>query len=107
MFYIAISAYYHETSIILTDNIINVKPKRKIRLFLAIEPRIDVIKDFSVSLIIISFSEEKILNSEGKRRKVTIKDTINPNVIINPKSIIGLIPLNIRDRNAKIVDKTV
>ena len=39
--------------------------------------------------------------------KVTIKETISPSVIIQPKSIIGLIPLKIRDKNAQIVVRTV
>ena len=32
---------------------------------------------------------------------------LNPIVIIHPKSIIGLIPLNIKDKKAQIVVKTV
>ena len=34
-------------------------------------------------------------------------DVINPNVIIQPKSITGLIPLKIKDKNAQIVVKAV
>ena len=40
-------------------------------------------------------------------KKVTIIETSNPKVIIHPKSIIGLIPLKIKDRKAQIVVKTV
>ena len=40
-------------------------------------------------------------------RKVTNKETIKPRVIIHPKSIIGLMPLKINDRNAQTVVKTV
>ena len=34
-------------------------------------------------------------------------EVINPNVIIHPKSIIGFIPLNTKDKKAHIVVKTV
>ena len=50
---------------------------------------------------------KKIFNRQGKRRKVTKNDTINPSVIIHPKSIIGFIPLKIKDKKAQIVVKTV
>ena len=43
----------------------------------------------------------------GRRVKVTINDVIKPNVIIHPKSIIGFIPLKIKDKKANIVVKTV
>ena len=36
-----------------------------------------------------------------------IPDEIKPKVIIHPKSIIGLIPLKTRDKNAQMVVKTV
>ena len=39
--------------------------------------------------------------------KVIIKDVISPRVIIHPKSITGLIPLNTSDKKANIVVKTV
>ena len=65
-----------------------------------------MIIDFSVSLKLLHFLEKKYLK-DGKRRKVTRKETINPKVIIHPKSIIGLIPLNIKDRKAHIVVSTV
>ena len=40
-------------------------------------------------------------------KNVTINDTIKPNVIIQPKSIIGFIPLKTNDKKAQIVVKTV
>ena len=55
----------------------------------------------------IKASEEKIFNRQGKRRNVTSKEIINPKVIIQPKSMIGLIPLKIKDKKAQIVVKTV
>ena len=82
-------------------------PKIMKLFFLAIDPRNEVIIDFSVSLTFISLSIEIILNSEGKRVNVTKKDTTKPNVIIHPKSIIGFIPLKINDKNAQIVVRTV
>ena len=75
--------------------------------FFAIDPSIDVIKDFSVSLIFISFSKEKEFRSEGKSRKVIRNETNKPKVIIQPKSIIGFISLKTRDKNAHTVVKTV
>ena len=48
----------------------------------------------------MSFSEEKIFSKVGNNINVTIKETIKPNVIIQPKSMIGLIPLKISERNA-------
>ena len=43
----------------------------------------------------------------GRRVKVIINDVIKPNVIIQPKSMIGLIPLKISDKKANTVVKTV
>ena len=76
-------------------------------LFFVKEPTAEVIKDFSVSLIPTSSFEENILNKEGSNKKVTNKETINPKVIIHPKSMIGLIPLKINERKAQTVVKTV
>ena len=87
--------------------IINVLPKIIMLFFFATDPSNAVKNEFSVSLILISLSEKKIFNKHGKRRNVTNKETINPKVIIQPKSIIGFIPLKIKDRNAQIVVKTV
>ena len=54
---------------------------------------------------------EKINNVQikyrGNKVKVIDIETTKPTVIIQPKSIIGLIPLNIRDKNAQIVVSTV
>ena len=47
------------------------------------------------------------LRRVGNNIKVTKIDTESPIVIIHPKSIIGLIPLNINERKAQIVVKTV
>ena len=43
----------------------------------------------------------------GSKVKVITNDVNRPNVIIHPKSIIGLMPLNIKDRKANIVVNTV
>ena len=80
--------------------------KNQIIIFFAIEPNIDVIKDFSESLTFISLLVEKIINKDGNK-KVTLIETIKPNVIIQPKSIIGFMPLKIKDKKAQIVVKTV
>ena len=46
-------------------------------------------------------------DNEGSKRNDTAKDTNNPSVIIHPKSIIGFIPLKIKDIKAHTVVKTV
>ena len=46
-------------------------------------------------------------NKVGRRVKVMMNDVINPKVIIQPKSIIGLISLKINDKKAIMVVKTV
>ena len=84
-----------------------VEPKIKILLFLVKDANKEVIKDFSVSLMSISFSEESRFIKEGSNKNVTNKETINPKVIIHPKSIIGFIPLKTKDKNAQIVVRTV
>ena len=43
--------------------------------------------------MLISFSLERKFIKDGNNRNVTNNETIKPNVIIHPKSIIGLIPL--------------
>ena len=43
----------------------------------------------------------------GSKVKVIKKEVINPKVIIHPKSIMGLISLKIKDRNAITVVNTV
>ena len=47
------------------------------------------------------------LKRVGKRVKVIKNEVIKPNVIIHPKSMIGLISLNIKERKAHTVVKTV
>ena len=78
-----------------------------ILLFFVKLAREEVILDFSVSLTFISSSEENKDSNEGSSKKVTIIETVKPIVIIQPKSIIGFIPLKIRDKKAHIVVKTV
>ena len=53
------------------------------------------------------FQPRKIFNKEGKSKKVTVIETNKPNVIIKPKSMIGFIPLKIKERKAHIVVNTV
>ena len=66
-----------------------------------------MIKDFSVLLTSISFSEERIFIRQGNNEKVTNKEIVSPKVIIQPKSIIGFIPLKTRERKAHIVVRAV
>ena len=84
-----------------------VEAKINISLFFVKEPKADVIKDFSVSFRPISLSDDNKLIKDGNNKNVTKNETIKPNVIIQPKSIIGLIPLKTRDKKAQIVVKTV
>ena len=84
-----------------------VEPKIKILLFLVKEPNAEVTIDFSVSLKPISFSDESKLIKDGSNKNVTRNETIRPKVIIQPKSIIGFIPLKTKDKNAHIVVRTV
>ena len=93
--------------IILNIIIIKVDPKIIILLFLVKEPNAEVIKDFSVSFRPTSFSLEKKFIKDGNNKNVTKNETSNPKVIIQPKSIIGLIPLKTKDKNAHIVVRTV
>ena len=69
-------------------------------------PRNLVIFDSSSSRTVIFFEGAKF-NKVGSKVKVTMNEVINPKVIIQPKSIIGLISLKIKDKNAIIVVKTV
>ena len=50
---------------------------------------------------------KKYLTMMAEAENVTSKETIKPKVIIHPKSIIGLIPLKIKDKKAQIVVRTV
>ena len=65
-----------------------------------------VITDSSYLFIEI-FSLGTKLISAGSRVKVILNDVIKPKVIIQPKSIIGFISLNISDKNAMIVVNAV
>ena len=60
---------------------------------------IDIFKE------IISYGTKLI--KVGSKLKVIINAVISPKVIISPKSIIGFISLNINERNAIIVVRTV
>ena len=75
-------------------------------LFCATPLRKEVILDF-FSFWKNEFFVEKIFKIDGSKVKVIIRETKRPNAIIHPKSIIGLIPLNIRDKKAQIVVRTV
>ena len=48
-----------------------------------------------------------MFNNDGINKKLLKIDTVNPIVIIQPKSMIGFIPLKINDKKAQIVVKTV
>ena len=50
-----------------------------------------------------------VTGSDGitRKGKVIVNETSKPSVIIQPKSMIGLIPLNIKDKKAQIVVSTV
>ena len=75
-------------------------------LLIEIFPKKDVIFESLSSLMFILLFETKP-NSVGNRVKVIINDVINPKVIIQPKSIMGLMPLNIKDKKAQTVVNTV
>ena len=49
----------------------------------------------------------RTFKTDGSKVKVTDIETNNPTVIIQPKSIMGLMPLNINDKKAQIVVSTV
>ena len=65
-----------------------------------------VILEFLYFSIEIFLSGTKFIKV-GNKVKVTIKDVVSPKVIIHPKSIIGFISLNIKDKNAITVVRTV
>ena len=69
-------------------------------------PKKEVILDFCSSLKFL-FSLLKTFKIDGSKVNVIDRDTSKPTVIIHPKSIIGLIPLKISDRNAHMVVRTV
>ena len=92
--------------ITLEIKITNVNENIKKLFFLAKLPSFSVIIDLLFSLI-IALSVFKIFIRTGSKVKVVIKETIKPNVIIHPKSIMGLMPLNIKDKKAHMVVKAV
>ena len=47
-----------------------------------------------------------IIINDGKNKNVDTNENINPIVIIQPKSMTGLISLNTKDKNAQIVVRT-
>ena len=61
---------------------------------------------FNTGNINVGIGGLKNLIKEGSNTKVVIKEMIKPIVIIHPKSITGLISLNIKDKNAHIVVRT-
>ena len=69
-------------------------------------PRNTVTLDSLSSLTDIFFIGIKF-SKVGSRVNVTVNEVINPKVIIQPKSIIGLISLNIKDKKAITVVNTV
>ena len=67
-----------------------------------------MLNDFTKNVTqLITDDEENKVRREGNNKNVTRIETVNPIVIIHPKSIIGFIPLNINDKNAHIVVRTV
>ena len=59
------------------------------------------------SSIYLMFWPPKMLRATGSKVKVTDIETNRPTVIIQPKSIIGFIPLKIKDKKAHMVVSTV
>jgi len=60
-----------------------------------------------LSSLISILSLDRKFKIVGNKVKVTKNEVIKPNVIIQPKSIIGFISLNIKDKKAHIVVNTV
>ena len=83
-----------------------VVPKINFVFFCEISPKKLVTLDLLSSLIIAVFLDKKF-KVVGSNVNVIVKETISPSVIIHPKSIIGLMPLKIKDKKAQIVVKTV
>ena len=98
----------HLSTRFLQLKIITIPVTEKIKFFLLIEsdPRKVVNLEFCSFLSEI-FSEGAKFKNVGNKVKVIINEVIRPKVIIHPKSIIGLISLKIKDKNAKIVVNTV
>ena len=85
---------------------ITVIPKIVFLLFSETDPKKVVILD-SCSFLIEMFFVGAKFKRVGSKVKVIMNDVIKPKVIIHPKSIIGLIPLKIKDKKANTVVSTV
>ena len=85
---------------------IKVVPKINLVFFCEILLKVLVIFDLFSSFIISVFSVIKF-KVAGNNVNVIIKEVINPKVIIQPKSMMGLMSLIIKDKKAQIVVKTV
>ena len=98
----------YKRQIPITLNIITIPVTKKIEFLLFIEIKLSkfVILDFCSFLTEIFFVGAKF-KRVGSKVNVMINDVIKPKVIIQPKSIIGFISLKIKDKNAKIVVRTV
>ena len=75
------------------------------------EDRIEFLQDRLLELATRNDIQDALLklkanDPDRKLVKVTNKETINPKVIIHPKSMMGLIPLKINERKAQTVVKT-
>ena len=88
---------------IITRNVVD---KIVFLLFIDMFPKKEVILESFSSFISTLLFETKF-KRVGSNEKVITKDVINPRVIIQPKSMIGFISLNINDKNAQIVVNTV
>ena len=86
---------------------IKVEPKIIYVFFFEKFPNVFVIKDLFATFKTTSSWLERNCKSEGIKKNVTEMVTIYPIVIIQPKSMIGVIPLNIKDKKAQIVVSTV
>ena len=90
----------------LTAITVNVKAKITLVFFLATLLKKVVIADF-FSFFQFIFFLLTIFNTAGSKVKVIVMETKRPKVIIQPKSIMGFMPLNIKERKAQIVVNTV
>ena len=69
-------------------------------------PKKEVIFESLSSLSFMSLLDMR-LKSVGSKVNVIINDVISPKVIIQPKSIMGLMPLKTKDKKAHMVVRTV
>ena len=81
-------------------------PKITFLLFIENEPSDEVIFELFSFFKFTSYLEN-IFKSEGNKVNVTKNDVNKPIVIIQPKSMIGLISLKINDKKAHTVVNTV